>query len=309
MTPDCRPCATAAECDDGDICTDETCASGVCGHQAVADCTACTTADTCDDRNRCTTDTCGTSGSCEHTTSDHCRPCTTDGDCDDADACTTDRCGDGVCTAEPVDSCNVEDCQDGADNDGDATVDCDDSDCANDPACAVEVCGDCQDNDADGLVDYEDPDCCQHGDTLRMRRMVMKMRSTNHRLRLRTGALNALPHAFDPARDGVTLQIADSDGQVLCETLSLKGSKRSLQRGIFRFRDKTGELAAGLRTARLKIRKSGRVVFRAKGSKMTYRMPASHDMTVTLRVGEMCAQAVTPMRSRVQKSGMRLRYP
>ncbi len=128
----------------------------------------------------------------------------------------------------------------------------------------MTICGDCQDNDADGLVDYEDPDCCQHNDTLRLRRMTMKMKPTNHLLRLRTGALNALPHAFDAARDQVTLQIADRDGQVYCKTLSLKATKRSAKRGLFRFRDKTGELAAGLRSARLKVRKSGRVVFRIR---------------------------------------------
>ena len=45
-------------------------------------------------------------------------------------------------------------CNDGLDDDGDFDVDCDDSDCANDPLCAaVEICDDGIDNDGDGDVD------------------------------------------------------------------------------------------------------------------------------------------------------------
>ena len=53
-------------------------------------------------------------------------------------------------------------CDDGADNDGDGAVDCDDSDCAGTAACPVdmpEVCDDGADNDGDGAVDCDDSDC------------------------------------------------------------------------------------------------------------------------------------------------------
>ncbi len=51
-------------------------------------------------------------------------------------------------------------CGDGVDNDGDAIVDCFDSNCASDPRCIPEpVCDDAIDNDLDGLTDCDDPDC------------------------------------------------------------------------------------------------------------------------------------------------------
>jgi hypothetical protein len=118
-----------------------------------------------------------------------------------------------------------------------------------------------------------------------------------------------MPHRFDPALDEVTLQIADRDGQLYCHDVPLTATKRSLKRGVFRFRDRTGQVAAGLRNARLRVRKDGTVVFRTKGRKMSYRMPKGSDMTVTLRIGGMCTQAQTKMRLRERKAGMRFAYP
>jgi hypothetical protein len=66
----------------------------------------------------------------------------------------------------------VEDCGDGADNDGDTLPDCDDTDCASDLACGPSEsdCGDGTSNDTDGLVDCLDSDCasdslCVKGET------------------------------------------------------------------------------------------------------------------------------------------------
>jgi len=52
-------------------------------------------------------------------------------------------------------------CDNGSDDDGDGAIDCDDSDCFEEPVCQTEVenCIDGQDNDSDDLVDCEDPDC------------------------------------------------------------------------------------------------------------------------------------------------------
>jgi hypothetical protein len=51
-------------------------------------------------------------------------------------------------------------CKDNVDNDGDAFVDCNDSDCIDDPNCgAVEICNDTIDNDGDAFVDCNDSDC------------------------------------------------------------------------------------------------------------------------------------------------------
>jgi hypothetical protein len=52
-------------------------------------------------------------------------------------------------------------CDDAIDNDSDGDMDCDDSDCADDPACqvGVENCGNGIDDDEDGFADCDDQDC------------------------------------------------------------------------------------------------------------------------------------------------------
>src|SRR5262249_37998522 len=252
VVPDCKHCTTAADCDDGNTCTTETCDAGVCGHRAVAGCRPCTTATDCNDGNPCTSDVCGASRSCELTTIAGCRRCTTATDCDDDNACTTDVCAGGVCQAHPIEGCGAEVCNDGIDNDGDGKIDCQDEDCAKDPACVpapVEICDDCIDNDGDGLVDYEDPDCCGTTDALTLRRMAMRMRPQAGRntLRLRGGYAALQTRTFNPAGDGVTLQIADHSGQVYCHNIPLASKPRWLKHGVFRFSDKTGTAASGLR--------------------------------------------------------------
>ena len=53
-----------------------------------------------------------------------------------------------------------EDCENGADDDLDGLVDCDDSDCARHNACpGAEICGNLIDDDLDGLTDCDDDDC------------------------------------------------------------------------------------------------------------------------------------------------------
>ncbi|MCZ6792134.1 MAG: hypothetical protein O7J95_00805, partial [Planctomycetota bacterium] len=52
-------------------------------------------------------------------------------------------------------------CGDGADNDRDGWIDCNDPDCANAADCGAEVCGDGIDNDGDLLTDCADPDCAR----------------------------------------------------------------------------------------------------------------------------------------------------
>jgi len=54
---------------------------------------------------------------------------------------------------------NEQECSDGIDNDADGLIDCDDPDCADDPACVGEICDDGLDNDGDTLIDCDDPDC------------------------------------------------------------------------------------------------------------------------------------------------------
>src|SRR4029453_14078278 len=100
-------------------------------------------------------------------------------------------------------------------------------------------------------------------------RMPHKAGRNSLRMKGLYGAASAA--SFNPSRDGVTLQIADSDGQIYCHDIPVRATKRGLKRGIFRFRDRTGTQAAGPRTVRFKVRKDGRVVFRAKGRKLPFR--------------------------------------
>ena len=56
----------------------------------------------------------------------------------------------------------MENCTNGTDDDGDGCIDCEDTDCDQDPACTpppVENCTNGTDDDGDGLADCADPDC------------------------------------------------------------------------------------------------------------------------------------------------------
>jgi YVTN family beta-propeller protein len=145
--PFAGPCAAAADCDDANPCTDDTCnsATGHCAHAANTDpCDdddACTEEDacsagacagqpttSCDDGNACTEDTCTpATGLCSHGAPPSCdddNPCTIDscnpaagcvhanrtGSCDDGDPCTDgDACADGVCVGGAAPSCDDSD--------------------------------------------------------------------------------------------------------------------------------------------------------------------------------------------------------
>src|SRR5882672_5458502 len=121
-------CLTNAECDDGNVCTTDTCnlLTG-CVHtnngNACSDGNACTTGDACafgtcrpgtatncNDNNPCTTDSCDPVTGCVHTNNSD--------TCSDLNACTSgDACVDGACVGTPVscddanvcttDSCNT----------------------------------------------------------------------------------------------------------------------------------------------------------------------------------------------------------
>ena len=67
-----------------------------CAHAAIDGCVGCSTAADCNDSNACTTDTCD-AGACAHAAISGCVPCTTAADCNDSNACTTDSCDAGAC--------------------------------------------------------------------------------------------------------------------------------------------------------------------------------------------------------------------
>jgi hypothetical protein len=89
-------CAAAADCDDGNACTEDTCVNRICRFTAQVGCVVCDIDEDCDDDNPCTTDVCGEDGGCGHALE-------RDGVvCDDGQGCTSpDVCQQGTC-AGPV---------------------------------------------------------------------------------------------------------------------------------------------------------------------------------------------------------------
>ena len=94
----CMYAANTATCDDGDACTTgDVCSAGGCSGKRTC---ACATAADCDDKNVCTLDTCD-AGKCSYVEA------ATDVTCSDNNACTTgDACGGGVCLPGAASSCD-----------------------------------------------------------------------------------------------------------------------------------------------------------------------------------------------------------
>jgi uncharacterized repeat protein (TIGR01451 family) len=315
----CVPCETAADCNDHDGCTTDTCnESGVCEHASQDGCIPCTTAAQCNDQNPCTTDACGADGSCQITAIPGCQRCTTVADCNDGNECTVEACTGGVCvhTADPECEKTPENCTDGVDNDGDGLVDCADADCANDPACRHEICGNCIDDDGDGLVDGEDPDCCG-GDAqaqwLLVKKLVMKPGAATvtgrpirgDHLKLRTRYKMGVPAGFNPTTQDTEVQLSDANGQIFCANVAANHWSHPNRR-VYRFKDKTGTFAGGLKKGRFRLKKNGKLAFVTRGKKMIVREPTNDTVHITVRVGNVCAQETKQLRTKASKA---LVYP
>jgi hypothetical protein len=163
----------------------------------------------------------------------------------------------------------------------------------------AEICGDCLDNDGDGRVDYEDEDCCQVQAALDMRRMRLNaapgpVRGNRIRMKARDVAFDAA--TFDPTREDTTLQISDGSGTVFCRTIEAAHWKHRRAR-VFRFKDKAGTFAGGLRKGAFKVKKNGRIVFGTKGKRVTLASTSGQAVTVTLRVGAQCSQRQLGLRA------------
>jgi hypothetical protein len=308
----CRTCTTPAECDDNDPCTTDECNGGICANRAVEGCRTCTAPADCDDADACTANQCD-GGVCMNPTIDGCVPCTTVADCDDKDACTSDSCTNGTCSHQPIPNCPMANCTDGADNDDDGQIDCTDSDCANDPACTTEICGNCVDDDGDGLVDYEDGDCCDSTSHLVLRKISLHTKPgvAQNKLRIKARYARQAPAGFDPRLQGTTLLLADNEGNFLCQDIPFKSDPAWAAMGVFKFRDKTGLMANGLRNATFRIqrKKNDRLLFGTEGEEMQYRSPSSKVVTVTVRVGTHCTQTTATLKTmKGVKSGSALLF-
>jgi len=177
--PFCQECDNNEDCDDNDVCNGiETCVDFTCQSSTPLD---------CDDDIFCTDDSCNPLTGCINTPNN--------ANCNDNDICTIDICDPGE--GDPFTgcintfqfscpNCPEEDfetkCSDQIDNDCDGSIDCEDSDCFNDPACVacdentdcedenpctLDLCieNTCQNNfiddpDGDGIPSGPLPGCC-----------------------------------------------------------------------------------------------------------------------------------------------------
>ena len=116
LTITCTECAVDADCNDGNLCTDDICRNGKCESVYKS----------CDDGDLCTIDACSPGTGCANS------PIV----CDDQNACTAETCnpGTGTCDVTPIscddnDPCTIDSCDPatGCDNDpaGTPNFDCD----------------------------------------------------------------------------------------------------------------------------------------------------------------------------------------
>ena len=159
------PCTSAADCDDGNDCTDDLCNAGTCENPNKAgtcdDDDACTEGGVCADGvcvgtakdcsgedSECTTGVCNAeTGECEA------EPANEGGDCDDGDLCTTgDTCSSGSCDGTAKDCSGMDgQCTSGVCNPADGSCEaepanegggCDDGDlCTEGETCSGGACG------------------------------------------------------------------------------------------------------------------------------------------------------------------------
>jgi hypothetical protein len=192
-------------------------------------------------------------------------------------------------------------CDDAFDNDSDGLIDCSDTDCAGNGACgSFEACGDCIDNDGDGLVAYQDPDCCAAPDALQVRRMMLRpapKRAQAKRLKLMVRDTGFACVDLDPRLARAPLQVSDPSGTIVCQPIPAAAWIHRNPRS-YRFTDKTGAVAGGLKKALFRMKRNGTVAFRALGKAMVLRQTEGHDVKVTIGVGGQCSHSMTQLRAK-----------
>jgi hypothetical protein len=167
------------------------------------------------------------------------------------------------------------------------------------PSCQPrEICGNCIDDDGDGLVDAEDPDCCGQPVALDLRKLRIRMASgkvSGNRLRMKARAGSFSTADFDPMNQDTSIQISDASGQLFCQTVGARNWKHPRRR-LFRFRDKAGSYAGGLKKGNFRMKRNGKILFRTRGKKVAIHGTNGQNVLVTLRVGNQCAQSQMSLR-------------
>jgi hypothetical protein len=143
-TDSCDVCTTNADCNDGNVCTTDTCSGGQCSNvNNTASCDDglfCNGADTCSS-GTCTHagDPCSGGDTCNESYN-RCDECQQNSDCDDGNLCTTDTCSSGQCSnvnnsnsCSDGNACTVGDTCSGGSCQAGSALNCNDSNvCTND---------------------------------------------------------------------------------------------------------------------------------------------------------------------------------
>lgn len=128
-------CKDSSECNDGNLCTQDSCSNQKCSFKAIAGC--CMGDGDCDDNNACTTNVCsGPGGTCTFPTIAGC--CTSSSQCNDNNACTIDKCTGQKCVNQNTCCTSDAECADGETT---CTIDtCVNKACAHTPTGAAGCC-------------------------------------------------------------------------------------------------------------------------------------------------------------------------
>jgi hypothetical protein len=148
-------------CEDGNSCTGDTCAAGVCQRTTLPESSACGASEcfgagtcvggfcngpeTCDDGDPCTDEICDVDAGCRHIEVSPCTPCSSEAQCDDGNPCTDNTCSAGRCAiaqrpegADCSALCRVGDTCDAA---GVCILSGTALDCSDGDPCTLDVCG------------------------------------------------------------------------------------------------------------------------------------------------------------------------
>jgi hypothetical protein len=210
-------------------------------------------------------------------------------DCDDGDACNgPETCDSGT------------GCLPGSPQLPDGSTCDDDTVCTVDDECTGGACGgtpltpaDC--DDANPTTDdfcLEPFGCLSCPSVSRARAKVKfaKAGEVDGRLKISGEVTPAGGGTLSPGSETLTV-VVDLDGATLFRAQLPAGSLAEKRPGVFNFKDKTGSVADGLRTVKLKGSSDGRYKIRANTVKSAFPQSAATPLKVTIPVGDDCFSA------------------